>query len=153
MTATHLGNFMTELELSEITKRGHVKVKGGPIDTGLPAVPVKSKRIINQGSKPPNKTEIRFETDFLKPMKWTGEIVTYRHESIRLRLANGKWYKADWQATNAADKICFFEVKGGRPRQREAGIGDIKVAAFQYPEFEFWICKWDGEWTKQRVLA
>lgn len=148
---------MTELELQEITKRGHVKVKRGPMPEGSPAPSVAQKHgvkgIIRQSKRQMNATEIRFETDYLKPMKFTGEIQKYRFESIRVKLGNGHWYKADFQAMNAAGRLCFFEVKGGRPKQREAGIGNIKTAANQYPEFEFWLCVWkESEWLNQQVL-
>jgi len=120
------------------------------------AAPAKSpgiKGIIRQSNTPPNKTEIRFENDYLRPMLHSGEIQQYRHNSIRLKLGNGAWYKCDWTALNAAGKLVLWEIKGGRPRQREAGIMAIKVAASAYPEFEFWLCRWKGgEWNIQRVL-
>lgn len=166
---------MTEQELKEITQRGHVRVKYQPPYLGPPlkdpwpqvfgpwkpcelGIPQCDKRvgvkgIIRQSKRQMNSTETRFEMEKLKPMQFSGEIVSYRYESIRLKLANGKWYKADFQAMKDG-RLCFMEVKGGRPRQREAGIGDVKVAAFQYPEFEFWIYRYkEGQWDDQRVLS
>lgn len=138
---------------------GNVKIKsvnGVPIECSAQMIPtrtLKPKKIIRQSGRTPNETELRFESDYLKPMLAAGEINRYRFESIRLKLANGGWYKCEWTAVNAAGVLVFFEVKGGRPRQREAGILTIKVAAAAYPEFQFFLAQWkDGEWTIQRIL-
>jgi hypothetical protein len=126
--------------------------KGGKIKGGESHPRIGVKGIIRQSKRVPNKTELRFEADYLKPMLAAGEICRSRFESIRLKLANGHWYKCEWSAVNAAGHLCFFEVKGGRPRQFEAGIAQVKVAAAAYPEFQFWLCHWAGTWSIQRVL-
>lgn len=114
---------------------------------------VKAKRIIRQSTREPNETERRFESNFLKPMLAAGIIVHYRFEPLRLRLGNGAWYKCEWVATDTSGRTSLYEVKGGRPRQREAGILTIKVAASLYPEYEFWLYRWqNGQWDEQRVL-
>lgn len=115
--------------------------------------PLDRPGIIRQSKRGPNSTEKRFELEYLIPMLASGEINQYRFEAIRLKLANGHTYRCEWTAVNAAGKLVFWEVKGGRERQREAGIIQIKVAATSYPEFEFWLCRWKaGNWTIQKVL-
>lgn len=113
----------------------------------------KAKRVINQACKQPNATERRFEIEHLKPMLFTREIASYRFEDIRLRLAKGTHYTPDWVTVDAAGRTAIYEIKGGRPRQREAGIMAVKVAANKYPEYVFWLAVYKaGEWIIQRVL-
>jgi hypothetical protein len=114
---------------------------------------VHEPQVIRQSRRAPNSTERRFELEYLIPMRATGEINQYRFEAIRLKLANGHTYCCEWSAVNTAGKLVFWEIKGGRERQREAGIAQIKVAATSYPEFEFWLCRYKaGTWTIQKVL-
>jgi len=113
------------------------------------------KRVIRQSRREPNKTEKRFEIEKLHPMYAAGQIGAYRYEAITLKLANGLRYTADWSAIRfPAGKLILWEIKGGRPRQREAGISALKMAANCYPEFEFWLFQWKGGmWIPQEVLA
>lgn len=147
---------LEELQASLGTGVKIKSVDGTAVDLKIAPTATKTlsvKGIIRQDKAPGRKTEIRFENDYLRGMLAAGEIQQYRHNSIRLKLGNGTWYKCDWTALNAAGKLILWEIKGGRPRQREAGIMAIKVAASTYPEFEFWLCQWKGgEWLIQRVL-
>ena len=112
----------------------------------------KDRDIIRQPEREPNSTERAFESAYLRPWLLIGEITNYRFEKLRLYLANGHSYRPEWCATRPDGTLAFFEIKGARPRQREAGISQVKVAATLFPEFEFWICKLDhGAWTIQQV--
>lgn len=144
---------MTEAELNQITARGHVRIKGDLVAPSAPGVKAPAaKQIIRQSSKRPNKTETRFELDYLKPMRHTGEIGHYRFEAHTLKLANGLRYTPDWSAVNAAGKLVFWEVKGARIE--EDAIVKFKTAPSSFPEHEFYLCQWkDGEWTIQKGLA
>lgn len=56
-------------------------------------------------------------------------------QAIRLRLANGAWYKPD-VVTVTQHGIHAYEVKGFR---RQAGILALKVAAGMYPWIRFYL--------------
>jgi hypothetical protein len=143
--------FDNEAQAAEFLKEKAAKLRVSYHPSDWPKV--KEPQVIRQSKRVPNSTERRFELEYLIPMRASGEICQYRFESIRLKLANGHWYKCEWTALNAAGKLVWFEVKGGRPRQYEAGIAQIKVAATSYPEFEFWLCRYKAStWTVQKVL-
>lgn len=117
--------------------------------------PIKEKqpKIIRQSKRQPNSTEKRFELEKLIPMKLTGEILCYQFEGITLRLANGLKYKPDYWTVNGNNETVFFEVKGGRPKQREAGIKALKMAASVYPVYRFYLARYaGGQWDVQEIL-
>ena len=80
-----------------------------------------------------NKTEQAY-ADRLELLKGTGEVVWYRFEPIKLRLAEGAWYKPDFAVMLADGLIEFHEVKGF---WREAARVRIKVAAEEHWMFRF----------------
>ncbi len=80
-----------------------------------------------------NKTETRY-ADQLELMKRAGQIVDYRFEGVRFRLAEGAIFKPDFFVVHGE----FFEVveiKGGLIR--EAALVRFKVAADMYPWFRW----------------
>jgi len=79
-----------------------------------------------------NKTEAAYEFQ-LELLKRAGEIVRYRFEAVKLRLADKTFYTPDFMVTTN-DQIQFHEVKGFL---REDANVKFKVAAEQYPEFKF----------------
>jgi hypothetical protein len=120
--------------------------------TASPMTPATGRRsLIRQSSKGPNKTELRFLDECLKPLVQAGYLDEIgEHESITLRLANGLRYRPDWPAWAGAQLI-FYEVKGARVW--EDSLKSLKVAASKYRRFRFILCKYaKGEWIRQEVL-
>jgi len=131
----------------------------------LPEVAKKSKQrgvkgVIRQSSRQPNKTEIRFENDYLKGWLAGRAITSYDYEAITLKIANGCRYTPDWYVEANADgyffsepSICFFEIKA-RNMIWDDAIVKLKVAASKYPRFTFYLCAYDGKtgWTIEKVL-
>lgn len=72
------------------------------------------------------------------------------YESITLKLANGTRYTPDFSKCGQFG-IVFYEVKG-KWFTDDSNV-KIKVAANQWPEFQFWLAwKQDGQWQTQRIL-
>lgn len=79
-----------------------------------------------------NKTETAY-SELLELRRLSGEIVDYRFEGLKLRLADGAWYKPDFFVVFPGH-IELHEVKGF---WREAARVRVKVAAELYPAFKF----------------
>lgn len=112
----------------------------------------KSKQVIRQSKKEPNKTERRFELEYLKAWLIEGKIDRYgSHESIQIEIANGARFRPDWP-TWKDGRLTFYEVKG--KKIWDDAKDRLKIAARSYPEFKFYVCQWNGcEWIIQEVLA
>jgi hypothetical protein len=100
-----------------------------------------------------NKTETEFSF-FLEARRRKGEIDGWRYEPVRLRLADGAWYKPDFMSwTHDIEElpsvavVVFYEVKGAHIR--EAAMVRFKVAREQFPwaSFEMWQKK-QGQWNQ-----
>jgi len=78
----------------------------------------------------------RMYAERLEIRRINGEIKSWKYECIRLKLADGAWYKPDFQVVYDSGKTEFHEIKGFR---RTAGILRFKVAAKMYPEFTFFL--------------
>jgi len=105
---------------------------------------------IRQSRKQPNKTERRFELDYLLPWQHAGEIVGYQFEAITLRLANGVRYTPDY-LTYGPKGTRIYEVKGEYIYE-DAKI-KLKVAPSQFHFWEFYLAQWiKGEWFINKVL-
>ncbi|MDN8013563.1 hypothetical protein QZN08_03915 [Burkholderia multivorans] len=76
-----------------------------------------------------NKTEQRY-ADHLEARKQAGEIVWYRFEGIKFRLADNTFYTPDFAVMLANGQLEAHEVKG--QWQDDARV-KVKVAADQYP--------------------
>jgi hypothetical protein len=87
-----------------------------------------------------NKTETAYETEVLKPQLHIGEILWYRFEAIKLRLADNTFITIDFPVITAAGQLEFREVKG---RWTDDARAKTKVAAAQYP-FRFLAIQRDG---------
>jgi hypothetical protein len=79
-----------------------------------------------------NKTEQAY-ADRLEILRRAGEVLSFRFEAIKLRLAKNTFYTPDFLVVTPS-QIEFHEVKGFW--QDDARV-KIKVAADQYPEFAF----------------
>ncbi|WP_245586479.1 DUF1064 domain-containing protein [Metapseudomonas resinovorans] len=76
-----------------------------------------------------NKTEAEYDR-LLKQRQHAGEILWYRFEGVKLRLADKTFYTADFFVMNAAFELEVHEVKGFWTDDARV---KTKVAADQYP--------------------
>lgn len=106
----------------------------------------------SKGGRKRNKTETRFELEYLAPLLALGELRVARFEAVTLRLANGVSYTPDFWSIDRDDRTRFFEVKG--PYIREDGKLKLKLAAESFNNYEFYLARRiDGEWMIERVWA
>lgn len=101
--------------------------------------------------KKKNKTEQRFERDFLVPAKLAGDLEDYKFERIKLILGDGTTYTPDFFGKWANGVLQFWEIKGGYIHE-DARV-KFNAAAEQYQEFAFSLHQWKGgEWrTLKRI--
>lgn len=93
-----------------------------------------------------NKTEARYRDQVLEPAKASGEIVDYRFEALKLRLADLTFYTPDFLVIRP-DFMELVEIKG---HWEDDARVKIKVAAEQYPCFKFTAMKpAKGEWESE----
>lgn len=83
-----------------------------------------------------NKTELSYQQT-LELLKHSGEVLWYRFEGLKLRLADNTFYTPDFAVMRADGTIECHEVKGFW--QDDARV-KIKVAADAYP-FKFFAVK------------
>jgi hypothetical protein len=133
---------------------------GTVADTVQPATKPKMKGVsgvIRQSSRQPNKTELRFEQDYLRGWLHARDIFTYEYEAVTLKIANGcrytpDWYVVEWLGGDGTSKAQFYEVKA-RDMIWDDAIVKIKVAAQKFPQFEFYLCAYSKTgWTIEKVL-
>ena len=86
-----------------------------------------------------NRTEAAY-AQLLEAMKQRGELLWYRFEGLKLRLADATFYSPDFAVMTADGTIECHEVKG---HWRDDARVKIKVAADQYP-FRFVAVTRDG---------
>lgn len=79
-----------------------------------------------------NKTEQAYE-DLLKAMQISGEILWYRFECIKLRLADNTFYMPDFLVMKASGELEAHEVKGAKAIFMDDARVKIKVAAETFP--------------------
>ena len=80
-----------------------------------------------------NQTETAYR-DHLELMKRSGEIIDYKFEAMKLRLAKKTFYTPDFLVTAADNTLELHEVKG--IWEDDARV-KIKVAAETFPIFRF----------------
>lgn len=76
-----------------------------------------------------NKLEAEY-AQHLELLKHAGEILWWRYEAIRLRLADGSWFRPDFFVLT---KDCHLEVRETKGFMREAANVRLKVAAGIFP--------------------
>lgn len=92
-----------------------------------------------------NKTEAAY-AQHLDLLKHAGEVLWWRFEPLKFRLADGAWFKPDFGVLLAGRAFELHETKGF---WREAARVRIKVAAEQFP-FKFVAIKRDGaSWMRE----
>jgi hypothetical protein len=107
------------------------------------------KRTILQAD-PPARNGLETEySAVLEARKRRGEILDYGFNRVRLRLANGAWYKPDFDVTLAIGAVEYHETKGF---QREAAILRVKVAASNFIQAIVLVRRDGRSWNFQRLL-
>lgn len=107
---------------------------------------IRQGKRIRQDSKPlMNKLETEF---FLRLECQYGDKI--RPQARRYKLGNGIWFKPDFTSIIESQEIAW-EVKG--PHAFRGGFENLKVAAHEWPEVDWFLCwKENGEWKQQKVL-
>ncbi len=117
--------------------------EGDHIDSMDPATAKKKAR-----KRTMNSTERRYEQYILEPSRIAGEVLRWTFEGLRFRLADGAWYKPDFNVIMPDGLLVNIEVKGGIIH--EATIVRVKVAreAHSWCKFEVWQWK-GGAWLEK----
>ena len=87
----------------------------------------------NPGGQVVSKLE-RDYGEFLEIQKARGEIVDYKHQPLKLRLADKTYYNPDYSVHRTDDVIELVEVKGF---WEDMSRVKVKVCAERFPEFLF----------------
>lgn len=118
---------------------------------------LKQKKRIRQSEKPLlNKLEAEF-LDRLKTDAKRFELPEPRPQAIKLKLANGVFYKPDlfstWWPVTHTGKPTAWEIKCLRGKSVDRGKLALKVAASLWPEIRF-ILAWkeNNQWHEQEIL-
>lgn len=77
-----------------------------------------------------NKTEAAYAASALEPAKQRGEVLWYKFEGVKLRLADNTFLTVDFFVMLADGSLEAHEVKG---RWEEDARAKIKIAADMYP--------------------
>ena len=101
-----------------------------------------------------NKTEQAYES-MLKTMQIAGEILWYKFEGIKLRLADNTFLTVDFSVLTKDSVLEMIEIKGSKFIFEEDAKAKIKIAAEMYP-FVFKVAypklKRDGGgWTVEEI--
>ena len=79
-----------------------------------------------------NKTELAYE-NMLESMRISGDVLWYKFEGLKLRLADNTFYTPDFFVMMASGQLEAHEVKG---HWQDDARAKIKIAADMYP-FKF----------------
>lgn len=79
-----------------------------------------------------NATEARF-ANYLRGLEITGEIIWWRHEGIKLQLADNTTLNVDFNVMYADGLLVMIDVKGAKAIIEEDAKVKMKVAAEQFP--------------------
>jgi hypothetical protein len=111
--------------------------------------------IFGKGRKAPgtmNKTEARY-ADILKAREIAGEILWWKYECIKFKLADKCWFNVDFLVLTADGTLECHEVKGGFIMD-DAAV-KLKTAAAMYP-LRFLKCVYKNKatgWTITEMSA
>ncbi len=119
-----------------------------PQDDG--GAPVKSSFIaLGRNRTEMNKTEAAHAAD-LEMRKRIGEILDYRYQPLRLKLAPDCTYEPDFLIFMADRSIEFHEIKGSFIT--DDAIVKVRVAANLFPWFRFVLYQYDRRGCKVKEL-
>ena len=79
-----------------------------------------------------NATEAKF-ANYLRGLEITGEILWWRHEGIKLQLADNTTLNVDFNVMYADGLLVMIDVKGAKAIIEEDAKVKMKVAAEQFP--------------------
>jgi hypothetical protein len=135
----------TEQQLADLLARRGVQGSRSAADVSDP--PFNTPAI--EQRKPPvrkmNKLESAYERHLYGLLN-VGEVLWYRFEPMRLRLANGAYYKPDFGVKIRDGSLEFHETKG---HWREAARVRIKVAAELFPFRFIAVTRKNGGWARE----
>lgn len=88
-----------------------------------------------------NKLESKY-ADFLETRKQAGEIISWRFEEVKFRLADKTYYTPDFQVMCADGSIDYHEVKGFM--YDDAAV-KLKAVADKFREYGWFLVRWDSK--------
>ena len=134
-------NMLPQVHAQLAAQRSPIAVSAG-VPLQIEAAP--HQRRVRQSRQTMNKLELAY-ADILRG-EFRGERVLA--QKVRLWLANGDWYKADFFVPS---RQLFIEVKG--PHSFRGGFEFLKVAAAQHDWAKFrLVWKHKGQWMHQTIL-
>ncbi len=80
-----------------------------------------------------NKSETRYQFEVLDPAKQRGEVLWYRFEGIKLRIAKATFLTPDFAVMTRGGLIELHDVKGARGIYQDDAKVKMKVGAEAYP--------------------
>ncbi|BCF88693.1 hypothetical protein [Paraburkholderia largidicola] len=102
----------------------------GAVDYSQALSPLERMQALGRlGTGRMNKTEAAYE-HVLAARLHAGEILWYRFEAFKLRLADNTFYTPDFPVITATNELIFIEVKG---RWTDKARAKTKIAAAQFP--------------------
>lgn len=139
---------------SESTRKLNPHLYGGMSERGIVGgllLETKEPKRVRQDPKPLLN---KLETEAFNMLCLKHGDPCVKPQSIKLKLANGTWYKPDFVVLSGAESgylIVCYEVKG--PYAYPGALEKLKIAAHQYPEIAFvLIWKHGGQFVTQRIL-
>ena len=97
-----------------------------------------------------NKLEEKYAA-YLELQRQAGQIVFWRYEAVKFRLADRTWYNPDFYIMRPDGSLEIHETKG---HWEDDARVKIKATAEQFPEFWFVAVQWKGgEWQFERFRA
>jgi hypothetical protein len=140
----------TEDHLAEHLRRRSLAGSPPCIDTSIPPFlpPANEAGAFARGRMPDegmNKTEAAY-AQHLEMRKRAGEVLWYRFEPLKLRLADGSYFKPDF---GVLTRDCLFELHETKGFWREAARVRIKIAAALFPFKFIAIKRTQGGWERE----
>jgi hypothetical protein len=145
---------MTTLTQADLSALGYrvvdgvaVKVGSGETEAARTKANVERKGAPARPLSNPYRSKWEAErADYHEAHRRAGLIRDWRYEAVRLKLADGAWYKSDFLVWATDGSLWLEEVKGF---WREAARVRYKVAVSQYPMFGFTVVsKQKGQWVE-----
>jgi hypothetical protein len=90
-----------------------------------------------------NATEARYERLVLQPAQARGEVVSWRYEAVKFRLADNTFYTPDFMVLRADGLLELVDVKGSAHWEDDARV-KFKVAADLFDAF-LWVAAIEGK--------
>lgn len=140
----------TEEHLTEHLRRRGLAGSPPVVDTSLAPFlpPMNEAGAFARGRKPKNsmnKLEASYGA-YLDVLKHSGEVLWWRFQPLKLRLADGAYFTPDFGVLTAN---CLFELHETKGFWREAARVRIKIAAEQFPFRFIAIKKISGSWERE----